>query len=555
MEYAAAFPPALVADSCLRAREVAFFLSLALFSLSPSRALARSLFFALSFELSRALSLSFALFVLFFFPSFSFWFWELERRGGSGSGILLPYAAMKASVKVRGEGKKPLIRAKLPITILGLPFVSAITAGNAEELALHVGAYLALGPSPSSSSSCSCKLSYRPNDEHRAFTLVLKTTGSGLGLGFCGSSASSPTTIEDAASLSIAAEFNLSNSGNPSFFLRLKPRFGDLSFRKETCCSSSSSPHSTGLSSIPVHKKKRLEDVDRASQASEDDNSSIVLISGADLESHKDLALAAAAAVFPPPQREENKGNDNKGGGGGWRRRMSWLQENAKSWNLFVRNVFPLGRNVVGRVQWGVRFPPTTNNIFHSFGNQESSDSSFSVRSFLPVLVMDKISIESVNPLRRRSLLAAEPRHWYAMEEASSSSSKYGLMTEEEQEGLSSIEQSCQAEHIAAMCCSLQHQLDILHSQNQVLKKTMDNMRIDIVAQGTKNSSAMKKKKKNFPAGFLMMQEEEENMLRSQLFHDLNVKFNGSNPPLGELKATSYHKDSEGKKERHGMTS
>lgn len=52
-----------------------------------------------------------------------------------------------------------------------------------------------------------------------------------------------------------------------------------------------------------------------------------------------------------------------------------------------------------------------------------------------------------------------------------------------------------------------------------------------------------------------MMQEEEENMLRSQLFHDLNVKFNGSNPPLGEFKATSYHKDSEGKKESHGMTS
>jgi hypothetical protein len=322
---------------------------------------------------------------------------------------------MKASVKVRGEGKKPLIRAKLPITILGLPFVSAITAGNAEELALHVGAYLALGPS----SSSSCKLSYRPNDEHRAFTLVLRTTGSGLG--FCGSSPSSPTTIEDAASLSIAAEFNLSNSGNPSFFLRLKPRFGDLSFRKETCCSSSSSPHSTGLSSIPVHKKKRLEDVDRASQASEDDNSSMVLISDADLESHKDLALAtAAAAVFPPPQREENEGNANKGGGGGWRRRMSWLQQNAKSWNLFVRNVFPLGRNVVGRVQWGVRFPPTTNNIFHSFG---------------------------------------------------------------------------------------------------------------------------------------LMQQEEENMLQSQLFHDLNVKFNGSNPPFGEFKVTSYHKDSEGKKESHGMTS
>jgi hypothetical protein len=489
---------------------------------------------------------------------------------------------MKASFKVR-DGQKPLMRAKVPITILGLPLFSGISVGNAEELALHVGSYLEAGPS--------CKVSYRPHDEHSAFTLMLKT-----GFGLWGS--------PSGAALAMAAEFNLSSRGNPAFLLRVKPRIGDFSFRKDTCSSSISSSisssslnsSSSGLNSAAVvatptvqipsgnlpegfgsnnsgvaalvvdsngtmdggglsplglgvgsglHVKERsnhhspkhmvgamtpdptiltehshskaMEHMggDGVSESSDDN---LVIVSGADHDSQSELALTV-------PQREEN--NDD----GGWRR-MSWLGDNTKSWSLGVHSVIPFGRHVVGRVRWGVRIPT---DIFHSFGSQESDSGCFSLRK-LPVLVMDKISIETVDPFRS---LLAKPS-WYALE-GGSSSSKYGFM-----EG-GSTEESRQLGRIAAMCCSLRHQLHILHSENQVLKRTMDDMRAEI-AHGIKRLP-MK------PAELLM---HEENMLRSQLFDELNVKVNGSNNhllPSSESKETSsgsgvvLRKESDGKKE------
>ncbi|CAK9864208.1 unnamed protein product [Sphagnum jensenii] len=384
---------------------------------------------------------------------------------------------MKASFKVR-DGQKPLMRAKVPITILGLPLFSGISVGNAQELALHVGSYLEAGPS--------CKVSYRPHDEHSAFTLMLKT-----GFGLWGS--------PSGAALAMAAEFNLSSRGNPAFLLRVKPRIGDFSFRKDTCSSSSSLNSSSGLNSATVVTTPTVQ-------------------IPSDHDSQSELALTV-------PQREENSDD------GGWRR-MSWLGDNTKSWSLGVHSVIPFGRHVVGRVRWGVRIPT---DIFHSFGNQESDSGCFSLRK-LPVLVMDKISIETVDPFRS---LLAKPS-WYALE-GGSSSSKYGFM-----EG-GSTEESRQLGRIAAMCCSLRHQLHILHSENQVLKRTMDDMRVEI-AHGIKRLP-MK------PAELLM---HEENMLRSQLFDELNVKVNGSNNhllPSSESKETSsgsgvvLRKESDGKKE------
>jgi hypothetical protein len=514
----------------------------------------------------------------FFFPSFGVKETKRKKRRRRRRRRREREYAMKASFKVR-DGQKPLMRAKVPITILGLPLFSGISVGNAEELALHVGSYLEAGPS--------CKVSYRPHDEHSAFTLMLKT-----GFGLWGS--------PSGAALAMAAEFNLSSRGNPAFLLRVKPRIGDFSFRKDTCSSGSSSSSlnssSSGLNSAAVvatptvqipsgnlpegfgsnnsgvaalvvdnngtmdggglsplglgvgsglHVKERsnhhspkhmvgtmtpdptiltehahskaMEHMggDGVSESSDDN---LVIVSSADHDSQSELALTV-------PQREEN--NDD----GGWRR-MSWLGDNTKSWSLGVHSVIPFGRHVVGRVRWGVRIPA---DIFHSFGNQESDSGCFSVRK-LPVLVMDKISIETVDPFRS---LLAKPS-WYALE-GGSLSSKYGFM-----EG-GSTEESRQLGRIAAMCCSLRHQLHILHSENQVLKRTMDDMRVEI-AHGIKRLP-MK------PAELLM---HEENMLRSQLFDELNVKVNGSNNhllPSSESKETSsgsgvvLRKESDGKKE------
>ncbi|KAM0941516.1 hypothetical protein DsansV1_C16g0139481 [Dioscorea sansibarensis] len=123
---------------------------------------------------------------------------------------------MKASLKFR-EDKKPLVRAKIPITILGLPFLSGLSAGDARELRLDLATAFDSGPS--------LRVSYRPNDPSNPFTLSLRT-----GVGARGSPTAAPMTI--------TAEFNLlsrsssSSSSLPSFSILFKPRLGDFSLKK-----------------------------------------------------------------------------------------------------------------------------------------------------------------------------------------------------------------------------------------------------------------------------------------------------------------------------------
>ncbi|KAG2287841.1 hypothetical protein Bca4012_031326 [Brassica carinata] len=118
---------------------------------------------------------------------------------------------MKASMKFREE-KNPLLRAKIPLSILGLPFQSGIVAGESKELSLNLSTFFESGPS--------LKLAYRPNDSHSPFSLVVKT-----GTGPFGSPIST--------SMLMSAEFNLlGNKNSPTFMLHFKPRFGDFSIKK-----------------------------------------------------------------------------------------------------------------------------------------------------------------------------------------------------------------------------------------------------------------------------------------------------------------------------------
>lgn len=117
---------------------------------------------------------------------------------------------MKASLKFR-EDQKPLLRAKVPLSILGLPFQSAIAAGTAKDLSLNLSTLFESGPS--------FKLSYRPNDSSNPFSVIVKT-----GIGSFGSPISSPMLM--------SAEFDLIGRGNPSFMLHFKPKLGDFSIKK-----------------------------------------------------------------------------------------------------------------------------------------------------------------------------------------------------------------------------------------------------------------------------------------------------------------------------------
>ncbi|XP_058748560.1 uncharacterized protein LOC131621531 [Vicia villosa] len=123
---------------------------------------------------------------------------------------------MKASLKFRDEQKKPLLRAKIPLSILGTPFQSGIVAGESKELTLNLSTFFQSGPS--------LKLAYRPNDSQNPFSLIVKT-----GTGSFGSPLSS--------SMLMSCEFNLLNRSKtggpqPLFMLHFKPRFGDFSFKK-----------------------------------------------------------------------------------------------------------------------------------------------------------------------------------------------------------------------------------------------------------------------------------------------------------------------------------
>ncbi|KAJ1409883.1 hypothetical protein SESBI_22352 [Sesbania bispinosa] len=119
---------------------------------------------------------------------------------------------MKASLKFREEQKKPLFRAKVPLSILGMPFQSGIVAGDSKELTLNLATFFESGPS--------LKVAYRPNDSRNPFSLIVKT-----GTGPFGSPLSS--------SMLMSCEFNLlSRNGGPLFMLHFKPRFGDFTFKK-----------------------------------------------------------------------------------------------------------------------------------------------------------------------------------------------------------------------------------------------------------------------------------------------------------------------------------
>jgi hypothetical protein len=142
--------------------------------------------------------------------------------------------AMKASIKFRDD-QKPLLRAKVPISILGIPFLSGVSAGETKELRLDLGTAFESGPS--------FRVSYRPNDTSTPFSLVLKT-----GVGSFGSPVKAP--------FAMSAEFNLIGPGSigssPRFSILIKPRFGDFVLKKSV---QSNSVESVAKKIIIDHEK------------------------------------------------------------------------------------------------------------------------------------------------------------------------------------------------------------------------------------------------------------------------------------------------------------
>jgi len=130
-----------------------------------------------------------------------------------------PSTHMKLSLKFQGDENHhqhsaQIMTAKVPITILNNPFLSAVTATTAtnsvSEFSFSLSSNFTSGPS--------LRVSYTPTAS-QPFSLSLKS-----GLGLLGSPAHSP--------LVFSANFSLSPTPTPFFSLQFKPQFGHFSLHK-----------------------------------------------------------------------------------------------------------------------------------------------------------------------------------------------------------------------------------------------------------------------------------------------------------------------------------
>ncbi|CAN1144431.1 Enoyl-[acyl-carrier-protein] reductase [NADH], chloroplastic [Linum perenne] len=253
-------------------------------------------------------------------------------------------SAMKASIKFRDEQKPPLFRGKIPLNILGFPFLSGIVAGDSKELSLNLSTFFDSGPS--------LKVAYRPNDSWNPFSFVVKT-----GTGNFGSPISSPMVM--------SAEFNLIGNwnGNPSFMLHFKPRLGDFSIKKSQ----------TSLAS-------RKEEIRSG-------RNGVVVNSSPDLN---DGSLHAVELLENPPEN------------GFGAKRFTALTPTTTTTSSFAAGLsgvevtaetkLPIRSHAVMSFRWGLMVP-ATNKIG---GSKSDLDWMINVKN-VPLLMMNKIGIELVD--------------------------------------------------------------------------------------------------------------------------------------------------------------
>ena len=298
---------------------------------------------------------------------------------------------MKASLKFR-EDQKPLLRAKVPLSILGLPFQSGVIAGESKELTLNLGTFFESGPS--------IKIAYRPNDTWNPFSLVVKT-----GTGPFGSPISS--------SMLMSAEFNLIGRGNPSFMLHFKPQFGDFSIKK---------------SQSSVFDGKLVKSLNGA--VPEDDSSIEVVekpfMNGA--SSKTALAVDSTAGTIAGL--------------------FSGIE-------VAARTTLPVRGRAVVNFRWGVRVPAEVKSVGENPIPNPTAGISFQK---IPFLVMNKVGIEHVDGGDSKKKTSPDVNFPPASGD------------------------------VAEACFTVKRQLEILHAENGLLKKAVEDLRREFNSVGDSSS-------------------------------------------------------------------
>lgn len=286
---------------------------------------------------------------------------------------------MKASLKFREE-QKPLFRAKVPLSILGLPFRSGIVAGESRELSLNLSTFFESGPS--------INIGYRPNDAWNPFSLIVKT-----GTGPFGSPVSS--------SMLMSAEFNLLGRGNPAFMLHFKPQFGDFSIKK---------------SQSSVLDQKAILKAPNGGVLENDDTSIEVVES----------PMLKKITVLPSRAAGEFAGV-------------------LAGVDMVATTALPVRSRAVVNFRWGVRVPA-----------EITSESTAGINfKKMPYLVMNKIGIEHVD--------GADSKEKTSKKEAGQ---ELGITGRGD---------------VVEVCFNLKRQMEILQSENGLLKKAVEDLRREIL--------------------------------------------------------------------------
>lgn len=443
---------------------------------------------------------------------------------------------MKVSLKLREE-RRPIVRAKLPLNVLGLPVFTGVTSGDQEELALHLGTDVRAGPS--------FRVSYKPNNAFSPFSVLVKT-----GLGLWGS--------PNGALMAISAEIDLNSNGSPSFAVRVNPKFGDFGMRKDSGrfqASYQNFPRISGsgdkMITMDSGEQSRSGEADLALNDQESDALAVSpngkAISNAD-GSGKDLVGTDAGAFMlekaesftngtleksdsfeksrdtPEKVKRINDPSPSENEGGSYEEEAeshrnalavsrhaddeftsaaggvkSRFRGAAKGWRFNAHSALPFGSWAVAKVRWQAKFE---SNIIHDVKHgMHITDIK------LPALSVDKFSFETLSRKEKSSADFVDPLGL-----------GYGC------------EDGSQLGRIAAMCTSMRYQIQLLHLENKLLKSTIDDWRGELPAlrrPGAKGSE-------------LLMQEDTA--LRSQMFDELNGKLNAS---TGKLREGRYSGDSQ----------
>ncbi|KAI5056075.1 hypothetical protein GOP47_0029596 [Adiantum capillus-veneris] len=402
---------------------------------------------------------------------------------------------MKTSLKFREE-KNPFLRAKIPFKVGALPLSSGVAVGNSQELAVHLGTFFSSGPA--------IKVAFKPNDA-TPLSVVLKA-----GLGPWGSPHGAPITVK-------AELFVSPKGGDPVFTLSFKPRVGDFGLQKDVNGLKfvHAQHHDTQTALVPLQSNDVSEkltvstppltngegkafprrisgnftDKDRARSPSLD---SVVIgsnfslkIEGLDREwkgknDKKQKAEGAKEHESEDDMTPNGNGNlahvrtdvlnePEKFGGsrGSWSAvSLAEVQSRVQGCKLTTHSILPVGKQARLNIRWGVKAP---RDIFQRWDGSLPSISLLK----LPSLLLDKISFEQVSPpVEKPKALALQSSYFEG-----------GFLP------ASFVEENRELAQVASLCFSMKRQLHLLYAENQVLRKSMEDMRSQVEFRGLRSSS------------------------------------------------------------------